>query len=90
MPLDFVTYIVNWGKCYCPKCKTGNWLYFSHSERAYPDTPEACECWKCDHKFWLGDEDEFNMQYMTELEDYGLEKVMEDYIRFEKGSENPN
>jgi len=86
--LDFVTYIVYWGKCFCPSCQAANWLYFSHSERAYPDTPEACECWKCYYRFYLGSEDEFKMQYSYELEEYCLEQVI-DNIQFEKGRESP-
>lgn len=74
-----------WRKAYCPKCKAPNWIYDSHSQRAYPYIPDGCECYSCQNKFFVGELDEFTMRYGNEIEDYGVEKTIEEYLSCDKG-----
>lgn len=90
MPMECNSFCEFWSKYRCSQCKSVNWIYCSHSERAYPNIPEACECWKCGHKFYLYDRYEFEARFGFELEEYGEEKVITDYMHFEKGLENPS
>jgi hypothetical protein len=34
----------------------------------------------------VGERDEFNIRYGNEIEEYGLEKALEDYLDCEKGN----
>ena len=78
-----------WRSVNCPKCKTKNWLYDSHSQRAYQRIPNACECYQCSHKFYVGEKFDFECRYMTELEEYGLETVLKEYLDYDTGVANP-
>ena len=44
-------------RCQCPKCKTKNWVYHTHSDRAYPLTDIfAVKCYNCGEISWIDDE----------------------------------
>jgi len=79
-----------WRKVACPSCKTINWIYDSHSERHYPNIPQGCECYVCQNKFWLGDEDSLKEEYWTEFEEEGIDYVLDEIINYDKGRPNPN
>jgi hypothetical protein len=87
--MSFQPFCEFWRRCWCPACNAANWLYDSHSQRAYPSCPEACECHGCGHKFYLGDQSDFEDMHAGELEDSTIEQVFEDYVVFEKGKITP-
>jgi len=49
----------NWVKCYCPRCKSGNWFYLGNIEDVTIDDPDGCICWNCKKSFWLGSDGDF-------------------------------
>lgn len=74
-----------WRKVHCPKCKAENWLYDSHSQRHYPYIPDGCECHACSNKFFVGDKKDFEIQYINQIEDYGLEETIAEHLTCNKG-----
>ncbi len=78
-----------WRKVNCPKCKVANWIYDSHSQRAYPDIHDGCECHACGNQFFAGEKKEFEIRYINELEEYGLEKTMAEHFSCIKGRKSP-
>jgi hypothetical protein len=82
-------YWVYWREVLCPECTKSNWIYDSHSQRAYPDIPNACECHNCGHKFFLGDQNEFEARFLSEIEEYGIERTLAEYVSYEKGLPSP-
>lgn len=78
-----------WRRLDCPKCKATNWLYDSHSQRAYPYIPNGCKCHACQNRFFVGDQDEFSVRYGVEIEEYGLETTIEDYLDCQEGRDKP-
>ena len=79
-----------WRKIRCPLCDVINWLYDSHSQRAYPYIPNGCECHACKNRFFVGDRDEFDIRYRDDIEEHGLEKALETYLDCDRGKRNPN
>ena len=78
-----------WRCVTCPECKTENWLYDSHSQRHYPYIPSGCECFNCRNKFFVGSQDEFNVRFGNEIEDYGLDKTIDEYLDCAVGRSDP-
>lgn len=79
-----------WRKGSCPKCKKANWLYDSHSQRAYPDIRDGCRCWNCKKIFWMDSKDEFDIRYRDYLEDNDMDTIMEEYVDHHDGRESPS
>jgi hypothetical protein len=74
-----------WRMVRCPKCKESNWLYDFHSQRHYPDVMDGCECHACGNKFFVGERKELEIKYINEIEEYGIEKTVEEHMTCEKG-----
>jgi hypothetical protein len=88
---DYIQEFYEYWRCgHCPKCESLNWIYDSHSQRHYPDIRDGCKCFKCGHKFFLGEKDEFDIRYGGELEDHTVEQVLEEYFDYYDGREDPN
>lgn len=75
----FISY---WMQCQCPSCNKNNWVYDTHSARAYPDSIYAMKCWSCGASHWLSDESEQEAK-----ETHGEELTVEDVA--EEGKETP-
>lgn len=79
-----------WRKVFCPKCLKPNWIYDSHSLRAYPHIPNACKCWDCQNVFWLGEEEEFITRFDHLISQHSLEYVMKNCVGPDDGQEEPD
>ncbi len=82
-------YFIFWRQVSCPKCNEDNWIYDSHSLRHYPRIPNGCKCYNCDNKFFIGDLEEFEVRYSCEIEEYGIDKTIEEYLDYDTGKASP-
>lgn len=83
-------FIEYWSKTICPKCSTVNWSYNSHSERQYDADVEGVECYSCTNKFFLGDQHLLKDLHYSELENYSVEEVLNDFVSYDKGVACPS
>lgn len=61
------------------------WVYQSHSQRAYPQIYYACKCYNCTQIYWFADREEFGLRYHNEIEEEGIDKVMNNYLEYYDG-----
>lgn len=85
----FVDFMENWGKVTCPNCQAKNWIYLGHTDDQYGYVSQACECYGCNYRFWLGDESSFRDEFYSELEDRPLDEVLKECVHYDKGHEHP-
>ena len=69
-----------WHRCRCPNCNKWNWVYDTHSDRAYSSNDMlVLKCWNCETCHWMHDEAQSEAKSMygigyteeTYIEDYG-------------------
>lgn len=75
-------YIETWYKIYCDKCKTANWFCDGDISDCTAVGIEACECFKCNHRWWIDDAGD-----MFREEDVSPEEHLENHST--KGLEKP-
>ncbi len=73
-------YIETWYKVICPNCKKPNWLCDGDTSDCTAVSVEACECFNCDHEFWLSedyhdepDEDQDSEEHLADHTTRGME-----------------
>lgn len=82
MKILFTDFTEYWEKSWCPNCKEPNWVYQYHSQKPYSQTYFACKCWNCKEIYWFGDKEEFNSIYYNEIEEEGIDNVVEKYLEY--------
>jgi len=66
----------------CPKCKSKNYIYSSHSHSDCTGIDDdAIECWNCSQVFYLGDKDTFKDMYECDFEEEDVNLSSEELIR---------
>ena len=85
----FQPFVEFWLKARCPKCQAVNWIYSSHSQRAYAQDTEACKCHACGHVFWLGEENTLLDIYENECAEHGAEWTLANSVNVVDGKAMP-
>lgn len=85
----------SWYRLHCPQCKENNWICNGDENDITGMDIEACECWNCDHRFWL-DEEYANVEFGYKIgnaeDEYSSldEMLQKGDAMIERGRESPN
>ena len=77
----------SWVKEWCSKCGAVNWFCLGDLDDITAPDIEACECYKCGHKWWTAEDEDIAAMQGCEVSK--LPELLKKCWMIEKGRESP-